>query len=74
MFATLAWEAPGGGASWLAYLLYIAVAILPEFAYGDRYGVLIRSAAICAVVLPVMVPAAWLLLRRQKAPGPRAHP
>ena len=58
----------------LAYLIYIAVATLPEFLYGDTYGLLIRSAVICAVVLPVMAPATWLLLRRQKAPGPRPHP
>lgn len=27
-----------------------------------------------AVVLPVLLPAAWLLLRRQKAPGPHPFP
>ena len=27
-----------------------------------------------AIVLPILLPAAWLLLRRQKAPGPRPYP
>jgi hypothetical protein len=27
-----------------------------------------------AIVLPVLLPAGWLLLRRQKAPGPRPFP
>jgi hypothetical protein len=58
----------------LAYLVYIDTATLPSFVYGDTYGVLIRSALISAVVLPVMIPATWLLLRRQKAPGSRPYP
>jgi hypothetical protein len=58
----------------LAFLLGIAIFTLPNLVYGDTYGVLIRSALISAVVLPVMIPAAWLLLRRQKAPGSRPYP
>ena len=57
----------------LAFLLYMVMVTLPDLVYGDTYGVLIRSAVISAVVLPVMIPATWLLLRRQKAPGSRPH-
>ncbi len=64
----------------LAVLLWVVIAALPDLAYGDRYAMLTRLAALefllirSAVVLPVLVPAAWLLLRRQKAPGPRPDP
>jgi len=27
-----------------------------------------------AIVLPILLPAAWLLLRRQKTPGPPPYP
>jgi hypothetical protein len=58
----------------LAYLLWTASGTVPDLARGGPYIFLIQSAVIAAFVLPVMVPAAWLLLRRQKAPGSRPHP
>jgi hypothetical protein len=53
----------------LAVLIWV-VSTLPEDGYGDPYILLIQS----AVVLSVLVPAAWLLFRRQNGPGSRPHP
>ena len=58
----------------LAVLQGAVLIILPELTYG---GFLIQELEILliifAFVLPVLLPAAWLLLRRQKAPGPRPY-
>ena len=55
----------------LAVLLWVVTTTLAEL----PYGVSLEAALVqFAVVLPVLLPAAWLLLRRQKAPGPRPDP
>jgi hypothetical protein len=57
----------------LAVLLQAVTTTLPELAYGDDFLIdhleffLIQF----AMVLPVLLPAAWLLLRRQRTPSPR---
>jgi hypothetical protein len=61
----------------LAVSLEAVVTALADLVYGD---VVLRTAGLeillleWSVILPVLVPAAWLLLRRQKAPGPRPYP
>ena len=59
----------------LAVLLEAVITALPGLVYGDylyaRLEVLLVE---FAIVLPILLPAAWLLLRRQKAPGPRPYP
>jgi hypothetical protein len=60
----------------LAVLLQVAMTTLPELVYGDPFLIPELEAALIqfAVVLPILLPAAWLLLRRQKTPRPRPHP
>ena len=59
----------------LAVLLWVVTAALPQLAYGGYLYATLKAALVqFAVVLPVLLPAAWLLLRRQKAPGPRPDP
>ena len=60
----------------LAVLLQVVMITLPELVYGDPFLMphLEFLLIVFAVVLPVLLPAAWLLLRRQKAPGPRPYP
>jgi hypothetical protein len=59
----------------LAALLWVVTAALPQLAYGGYLSATLEVALVqFAAVLPVLLPAAWLLLRRQKAPGPRPHP
>jgi hypothetical protein len=58
-------------------VLWAVTVTVPEFAYsGD--GFLIANLKflllVFAFVLPVMLPAAWLLLRRQKTSSPRPFP
>jgi hypothetical protein len=58
-------------------VLWAVTVTVPEFAYsGD--GFLIANLkfllVVFAFVLPVMLPAAWLLLRRQKTSSPRPFP
>jgi hypothetical protein len=49
---------------------------LPSLVYGGSLRIAIVMALLpyVAIVLPVLLPAAWLLLRRQKAPSPRPYP
>ncbi len=59
----------------LAVLLWVVTGTLAELTYGGYlYATLKAGLMQSAVVLPVLLPAAWLLLRRQKAPGPRPDP
>ena len=60
----------------LAVLLQVVMTTLPELVYGDPFLIpnLEFVLLMFAIVLPVLLPAAWLLLRRQKAPGPRPFP
>jgi hypothetical protein len=60
----------------LAVLLQVVMTTLPELVYGDPFLIpdLKFVLIMFAIVLPVLLPAAWLLLRRQKAPGPRPFP
>jgi hypothetical protein len=60
----------------LAVLLQVVMTTLPELVYGDPFLIpnLEFVLLVFAIVLPVLLPAAWLLLRRQKAPGPRPFP
>jgi hypothetical protein len=59
----------------LAVLQGAVLIILPELTYG---GYLIQGLeallVVFAVVLPVLLSAAWLLLRRQKTPSQRPYP
>jgi hypothetical protein len=59
----------------LAVLLQVVMVTLPELAYGDPFLIphLEFLLIVFAIVLPVLLPAAWLLLRRQKTPGPRPY-
>jgi hypothetical protein len=72
----LATDARPAFALCLAALLNTVTTTLIELTYGGGYldarlkGGLVQL----AVVLPVLLPAAWLLLRRQKAPGPCPDP
>jgi hypothetical protein len=72
--ATVCWlvtDARPAFALCLAALLWVVTAALAELTYGvSLEATLVQF----AVVLPVLVPAAWLLLRREKAPGPRPDP
>jgi hypothetical protein len=72
----LATDARPAFALCLAVLLQIVTTALSELAYGDYFLIenLKFFLIVFAIVLPVLLPAAWLLLRRQKAPGPRPHP
>ena len=59
----------------LAVLLEAVIGALPQLVYGDYLNVWLEFLLIqFAIVLPVLLPAAWLLLRRQKAPSPRPFP
>jgi hypothetical protein len=60
----------------LAVLLQAVTSTLSELTYYGGYLDAMLEARLVqlAIVLPVLVPAAWLLLRRQKAPGPRPDP
>lgn len=60
----------------LAVLLQVVMMTLPELVYGDPFLIpdLEFVLIMFAIVLPVLLPAAWLLLRRQRAPGPRPFP
>jgi hypothetical protein len=64
----------------LAVLLQVFMTALLDLTYGVPLGMLARLEGLesfliwFAFVLPVMIPAAWLLLRRQKAPGPHPYP
>jgi hypothetical protein len=60
----------------LAVLLQIVMITLPELVYGDPFLIpnLEFLLIVFAVVLPILLPAAWLLLRRQKAPSPHPYP
>jgi hypothetical protein len=60
----------------LAVLLQVVMTTLPELVYGDPFLIpnLEFVLIVFAIVLPVLLPAAWLLLRRQRAPGPRPFP
>jgi hypothetical protein len=57
----------------LAALLETVTGFLSDLAFGDFLTARVELVLIqFALVLPVLLPAAWLLLRRQKAPSP--HP
>jgi hypothetical protein len=60
----------------LAVLLGAVMTTLPSLVYGGSLRIAIVMALLpyVAIVLPVLLPAAWLLLRRQKAPSPRPYP
>jgi len=60
----------------LAVLLQAVTTTLPELAYGDYFLIdhLEFFLVVFAIVLPILLPAAWLLLRRQKTPGPPPYP
>jgi hypothetical protein len=59
----------------VAVLLETVTSTLPRLAYADFLNVWLEFLLIqFAVVLPVLLPAAWLLLRRQKTPSPRPYP
>ena len=49
---------------------------LPQLVYGDYFLIpnLEFFLIVFAVVLPVLLPAAWLLLRRQKTPTTYPYP
>jgi hypothetical protein len=59
----------------LAVLLESVITTLPDLAFGGYLNVWLELLLIqFAMVLPVLLPAAWLLLRRQKTPSPRPYP
>jgi hypothetical protein len=66
----------------VAYLLTGLLGSLPQLAYPGlpAYAGSLRIAMLTALLLqsalalPVLLPAAWLLLRRQETPGPRPYP
>jgi hypothetical protein len=60
----------------LAVLLGGVMIILPDFFYDDGFLIAHLEALLVlfAIVLPILLPAAWLLLRRQKTPSPRPYP
>jgi hypothetical protein len=73
----LATDARPAFALCLAVLLQAVAAIVSELGFGD--SLLITSGLEYlgldfAFVLPILLPAAWLLLRRQKAPSPHPFP
>jgi hypothetical protein len=61
----------------LAMLLEEVTSVLPYVVYDK--SLMIQNLGLWvlgqfAIVLPILLPAAWLLLRRQKAPSPRPFP
>jgi hypothetical protein len=60
----------------LAVLLGAVMNTLPSLVYGGslRIALLMALLPYVAMVLPVLLPAAWLLLGRQKAPSRRPFP
>jgi hypothetical protein len=60
----------------LAVLLQAVTTTLPSLVYGGSLRIAIVMALLpyVAIVLPVLLPAAWLLLCRQKAPSRRPFP
>ncbi len=61
----------------LAALLFAASNTLPELITGDSmFTIAVLKAFLVqfAIVLPILLPAGWLLLRRQKTPGPLPEP
>jgi hypothetical protein len=64
----------------LAVLLQVVMTALIDLTFGSPLGILTRLEGLeslliwFAFILPVLLPAAWLLLRRQKAPGPHPYP
>lgn len=63
----------------LAVLLGAVITTLPDLVDGGspmwvKLAELKLFLLYVAIVLPVLLPAGWLLLRRQKAPGPRPFP
>jgi hypothetical protein len=73
----LATDARPAFALCLAVLLQAVAAIVSELGFGDS---LLTTSGLeylgldFAFVLPILLPAAWLLLRRQKAPSPHPFP
>jgi len=58
----------------LAVLLGGVMVILPNLTYGGFLIAHLEALLVLfAFVLPVLLPAAWLLLRRQKTPSPRPY-
>jgi hypothetical protein len=57
-------------------LLGAVMIILPDCFYDDGFLIAQLKALLVlfAIVLPILLPAAWLLLRRQKTPSPRPYP
>jgi hypothetical protein len=48
---------------------------LSDLVFGDYLNVWLEFLLIqFAIILPVLLPTAWLLLRRQKAPSPHPFP
>jgi hypothetical protein len=71
----LATDARPAFALCLAALLNTVTTTLLELIDGGYLDARLNGGLVqLAVVLPVLLPAAWLLLRRQKAPGPRPDP
>lgn len=61
----------------VAWLLLVLLGILPDLLFHNHLfarQVLEVLPEQFAVVLPILLPAAWLLLRRQKTPSPRPYP
>jgi len=60
----------------LAVLLGGVMLTLPDFFYDDGFLIAHLEALLVlfAIVLPILLPAAWLLLLRQKTPSPRPYP
>jgi hypothetical protein len=59
----------------LAALLETVTGVLSDLIFGDYLNVWLDLLLIqFAFILPVLLPAAWLLLRRQKAPSPHPFP
>ena len=61
----------------VAVLMAGVTTALPDLVYGDSQLMIVGLQFLLvefAFVLPILLPAAWLLLRRQKAPSPRPYP
>ena len=59
----------------LAVLVEGATTTLADRAFGDPFLIPLQFLLVMfAFVLPVLLPAAWLLLRRQKTPSPGPYP
>ena len=59
----------------LAVLLGGVMVILSNLIYGGFLIAHLEALLVLfAIVLPILLPAAWLLLRRQKTPSPRPYP